>query len=174
MIQDYSTYRVLQEFFDFPRKNFQIREISRNIKLAQISVMNHLNKLIKEGLIVKEKKGAYPSYKANIDSDDFKLFKRQNMVLLINKSKLLNYVEEKVRPDCLVIFGSSVRGEDTENSDVDLFIQAKERDLDLRKYEKILKRKINLFFEQDIKKLSDELINNLVNGMVLCGYMKVL
>ena len=59
MLQDYSRYKLLQEFFDFPKKYFQIRELSRRIKLAQISITNHLKILLKENLIIKEKKHIY-------------------------------------------------------------------------------------------------------------------
>ena len=54
MIQNYSRYRVLQEFFDFPRKDFQMRELSRRINLAQPSVINHLKTLVKDNLIIND------------------------------------------------------------------------------------------------------------------------
>ncbi len=57
MLQYYNTYKLLQEFFYFPRKNFQIRELSRRIRLGQPSVINHLTRLIKEDIILKEKMG---------------------------------------------------------------------------------------------------------------------
>ncbi len=174
MLQNYSTYRVLQEFFDFPRKKFHIRELSRRVNLAQISVITHLKTLVKEGLIIKEEEGLYPSYRANRENQELKLLKKQNMAMRIHKSKLLEFIEEKTRPDCIVLFGSAARGEDTEESDVDLFIQAGETNLDLEKYEKLIKRKITLFFEPEIKKLSKELLNNIINGHVLYGYLKVL
>ncbi len=174
MLQNYSKYRVLQEFFDFPRKSFQIREISRRIRLAQISVTNHVKALIEEKLIVKDYSGIYPSLRASRDNDDFKLLKKQNLVWRLYKSGFLGYIEKETRPDCIVLFGSASRGEDTENSDIDIFVQSKETRLDLGKYEKMLNRKINILFEPDIKELSKELINNMVNGQVLHGYLRVL
>ncbi|MCD6464256.1 nucleotidyltransferase domain-containing protein [Candidatus Woesearchaeota archaeon] len=73
----------------------------------------------------------------------------------------------------IVLFGSCARGEDIETSDIDLFVQAKEKALSLTKYENLLNRKISLFFKQNFLKLSNELKNNIINGIVLKGYLKV-
>ncbi|MEK6807702.1 MAG: nucleotidyltransferase domain-containing protein [Nanoarchaeota archaeon] len=173
MLRKYNIYRVLEVFFAFPRKNFQMREIARKIKLAQPSVLNHLKALAKSGLIVKEKKGIYASHVASRENSDFKLLKAQNLVWRAHKSGLISYLEEKLRPNCVVLFGSGARGEDTETSDIDLFVQAEEMELNLKKYEKILSRKINILFEQDISSLGKELLNNIINGQVLSGYLKV-
>ena len=173
MIQNYSRYKVLQEFFDYPKKDFQMRELSRRINLAQISVINHLKGLIKENLIIKENKSIYPSFRANTDNELFKLLKKQNLILRINQIGLINVLDDKIKPDSIILFGSASRGEDNENSDIDLFIQAKEINLNLEKFEKLLNRKINLFFEFNIKNLDKELLNNIINGERLYGYLKV-
>lgn len=174
MLHDYSRYRLLQDFFDFPRKRFQMRELSRRVKLAQVSVISHLKALVKEGLIIKEKEGIYPSYRANREAENFKLLKQQNMVWRLYESGLVDNLDQKCKPTCIVFFGSAARGEDTEESDIDLFVQAEEVPLPLEKYEKTLHHKINILFEPDLYQLSKELRNNLINGIVLYGYLKVL
>jgi len=173
MLQNYSRYRVLQEFFDFPRKGFQMREVSRRVKLAQVSVINHLKALQKEGLIIKEKKGVYAAFRANRENEYFKALKLQNLLLRIHTSGLSSFLDEKLKPNCIVLFGSASRGEDTETSDIDIFIQSEEAKINLYKYEKTLNRKINLLFEPKLTALSKELLNNIINGQVLYGYLKV-
>ena len=173
MIQKYSRYRILQEFFDSPKKDFQMREISRNTKIAQPSVINHLKGLLKEKLIIKEKKGIYPTYRANRDSEFFRTYKKLDLLLRIYSSGLLDYIYDSCQPDVIVLFGSGSRGEDIENSDIDLFVQSPEKRLNLGKYEKILNRGIALFFEEAFSRLSNELKNNILNGIVLKGYLKV-
>ncbi len=174
MLQNYNTYRVLQEFFDFPRKQFYLREISRNVKLALVSVINHLQGLVKEGLIIRNEKGLYPTYQANRENEVFKLLKKQNTTLRMFQIGLIDHIEEKTRPDCIVLFGSASRGEDNEESDIDIFVQSKRIELDLKRYEKMLHRKINIFYEDNLKNLSKELLNNIINGSILYGYLKVL
>jgi len=173
MLQNYSKYRVLQEFFDSPRKNFHMREISRRTNLAQPSVIAHLKKLVKEKFIVKEKNGIYPTFRANRDYELFRLYKKCDLLQRIYQSGLLQYLFDTCMPDVIILFGSASKGEDIEESDIDLFIQAPEKKLILEKYEKLLRRKISLFFEENFLRLSNELKNNILNGIVLKGYIKV-
>lgn len=67
------------------------------------------------------------------------------------------------------MFGSASKGDDLEESDIDLFVQAPEKKIKLAKYEKLLKRKISLFFEENFSRLSKELKNNILNGNILKG-----
>lgn len=174
MIQKYIRYRILQEFFDFPRREFRIREMSRIVKLSLPSAINHISELQKDGLITKKETNLYPVFTANRESEDFKTLKRNDMLWRIHESGLINLIESKIEPNCIVLFGSSSRGEDTEESDIDIFVQSKEFDFDLESYEKKLNRKINILFEPKLQNLSKELLNNIANGIVLSGYLKVL
>lgn len=173
MLQKYSRYKILLEFFDSPRKDFQMREVSRRTKIAQPSVINHLKALAKEKLIVKEKKGIYPAFKANRDNELFRLYKKLNIIQRIYSNGLIDYIYDSCMPDVIILFGSAAKGEDIEESDIDLFVQAKEKKLVLSKYEKTLNRSIVLFFEENFSRLSSELKNNILNGTVLRGYIKV-
>ncbi len=173
MVQKNSRELILTEFFDFPRKDFQMRELSRRTGVAQPSVINHLDILVGEGLILKERKSIYPSFRANRENINFKLLKRQKLIWRMRTLGLLDYLETEYTPNCIILFGSGSRGEDTEESDLDIFIQAEENELNLQKYEKKLNRKISLLFEPKIDALSKELLNNLINGQVLSGYLKV-
>ena len=173
MLQNYSRYRALQEFFDFPSKSFQMRELSRKIKLAQPSVIKHLKALVKAGFLVKEKKGIYPTFRANRDDEIFKLYKRCNLLYRIQQGRLLEHIWDCCLPDAIVLFGSASKGEDLKESDIDLFVQSPQKKLELVKYEKQLNRKIAIFFEENFSRLSPELKNNVLNGIVLKGYLKV-
>ena len=170
--------KVLEVFFDNPLPEgigFQLREISRNIKLAPKSVKLYLDELEKVNLIIKKKHRIhkYPVYYANRDNNYFKFLKRLNMVRRITECGLLNYLDEKCMPDVVILFGSASKGEDIESSDIDLYLQCDEKKLELSKYEGELKRNINLFFEKNFDKLSEELKQNIINGDKLKGYLKI-
>ena len=165
--------KILNLFFDYPTKNFQLREISRRTNIAITSVKRYVNLMLRGNLIILVEEGIYPSYKANRDNDLFKIYKWTNLVRKIKLSGLLDYIYDSCLPDCIILFGSASRGEDIESSDIDLFIQAKRKRLSLDKYEKILNRKISLFFEENYKKLSKELKNNILNGIKLKGYLRI-
>jgi len=176
MLQNYNKFKVLNVFFeDSTRKDFQLREISRKINLAPPSVKMYLDQLVKEKLILKTKNKIYNYYvySANRDDEYFKYLKKINTIILIKDTRLLDYLNDNCMPDAVVLFGSASRGEDILNSDLDLFLLCKEKDLNLAKFEKILKRRINIFFSGDFNKLSKELRNNIINGAILSGYLKV-
>ncbi|MBI4143825.1 nucleotidyltransferase domain-containing protein [Candidatus Woesearchaeota archaeon] len=173
MIHKWSRYAVLELFFDFPRKKWLVRELSRTARIATTSVRIHLNELLKDEIIIKERDGLYPSFSANRQNEYYKMLKKQNTVLRIYLTGIIHIIEKATYPKCVVLFGSASRGEDDETSDIDLFVQSKQVPVPLQQYEKKLKRTISLLFEPDIKELGAELINNIINGEVLYGYLKV-
>ena len=177
MWKNYNKYKVLKVFFDdpTPRIGFQLREISRKIKLAPKSVSIYLKELTKEGLIIKEKTRNlnYPLYYANRENDFFRLYKKLDTIYSIKEIGLLDYLYENLIPGVIILFGSASKGEDTRESDIDLFIHSKETKINLKFYEKKLNREINMFFSENFNNLSEELKNNIINGIILKGYLKV-
>lgn len=173
MLQYYNTYKILQLFFDYPTKSFQLREISRVIKIGLPSVRNHIKKLEKLGFVKKKRGAIYEAYIAD-RNEKFFAYRRNDTLMRLYESKLVEHLVNRFSPNTIVLFGSCSRGEDVETSDIDLFIQAKEADTDLRRFENELKRKISLLFETNLKNIPNELMNNIINGVVIYGYLNVL
>ncbi len=165
--------RIMELFFEEPSREFHIREISRLSGLPASSVQNYLKELLEEKLVCRNTNGIYPSYNANTANKLFKVYKLENMVLKLHSSGLIEYIEDSCHSSCIILFGSVRKGEYDKTSDIDLFVQSGRRSLDLDKFEKVLKHKVNLFFEENIGKLSDELLNNIINGIKLSGYLKL-
>jgi predicted nucleotidyltransferase len=178
MLKKDNRYNVLRIFFENPipkGDGFQLREISRKTDLAPKSVKSYLEEFENEELIIKKKHRIhnYPVYYANRDYEYFKFLKILDTLKIIIESGLLNYLKDKCMPDVIILFGSAALGEDLINSDVDIFMLCKEKKLDLEEYESKLSRKINLFFSEKFSKLSNELKNNIINGIKLYGYLKI-
>ena len=173
MVEKDSRQKILQEFFNFPRKNFQMREISRNTGISQPSVINYLKSLVKDDLILKEKKGIYPTYRSNRENESFKMYKKMNLIKEMHKIGLVEHIYSSCIPDVIILFGSASKGEDIEESDIDLFVKSPEKKIKLETYEKQLNRKISLFFEENFLRLNKELKNNIINGIIIKGYLKV-
>ena len=173
MIHNYSRYRILEKFFDSPTRVFGIRELSRLTKIAQPSVKIHLTALTKINSITKVNEGLYGGYRANRDNETFNILKKQNCEYRLYQAKFVQLLVDTLQPRSIILFGSASKGEDIESSDIDIFVESKEEKLELEKYEKLLHRKINIFFEHDLSKLSKELRNNILNGIKLYGYIKV-
>jgi predicted nucleotidyltransferase len=168
MIQKCSIIAVLEIFFKEPLKAHFIREISRRINLAQTSVRNNIKELIKNKLIIEKKSYPFNNLIANRDNEKFLFYKQAyNYYSLFD---LKNEIIDKIHPKGIVIFGSYSRGEDIEESDIDVLIISKiKKDLDLSNIEDRLNRKINLLFVNSLKELDKNIKNNVQNGWVIYG-----
>ncbi len=164
---------ILKVFIENPNKNFHIREISAQLNIPKTTVSYHIHELLRDKLIVKEKKDTFPSFRANNTNEIYRFQKLQEAIREIIKSKVLDYIEEETNPRCIILFGSYAKAEYDKNSDIDLFVQAPETKIAPTKYEKKLGHKINVLFEPELEKLSKELLNNIVNGVKLRGFIKI-
>ena len=176
MLQKCSIWKVAGIFFNEPTKNHYLIEISKKSKLAHTSVKKHLL-LLKSLLIIEEsieEKGnrKYPLYKANLENKAYKAYKKIYNIIQIRESKLSDFLKDKLMPKSIVLFGSYAKGEDIEDSDIDVFVECKKEEIDISNFEKYLNRTIQLHFKEDFKKYSKELKNNIVNGIVLEGYLE--
>ena len=171
MLKESNKERLLSLFFQDPLHPFYLRELSRKARLAPVSVKQYLKEFMQASLVAKKGLFGHPTYAACHDSEEFRLLKKLHTIRKIIETGLLSHVQETLLPDAIVLFGSASKGEDTMDSDIDLFVQAQEISLHLSRYERLLHRKISVFFQKDFGKLSEELKNNLINGIVLKGYL---
>lgn len=176
MLQNCSTWEVARVFFDEPTKDHYLREISKKSGLAHTSVKKHLEDLIEYGIIEEEElkrgKRTYPIYKRK-DGEVYKRYKKIDILDRLHRSGLIEHLVNTFYPDSIVLFGSSARGEDIEGSDLDIFIQATDKEIELSEYETSLHRKIQLHVEDDLQNYPKELKNNIANGIVVHGYLEV-
>jgi predicted nucleotidyltransferase len=176
MLQNCTTYKILGVFFINPKKKFNLKDISRLSKIAHTSVKNELEKLIKQKLIIKEieirGKRKFPIYFSNIN-EKFLGLKKMHNEYAIKQSGLIPYLRAQLMPNLIILFGSFSRGEDIEESDIDLFIESKQKEIELNKFEEILHHKINLIFKPNINLLKKEFLNNILNGVILYGIIEL-
>ena len=168
-----NTYKILELFIEFPSKDFSVRGIARQLKLSHATVLKYIADLEKLSLIKKKEVTLYPTFFANTESQKYKFYKKNWLIFKITESGLIDFIQKEALPTSIILFGSGAKATFTEKSDIDIFIEANETKLELTKYEKKLNCKINLLFEQNINNLSKELRNNIINGVVLYGFIKV-
>lgn len=166
--------KIMNLFFINPMSKFHVRELSRMTKFDTKTVMNYLKNFVIDGMIVRRKmKNKYPYYEANRLSKVYRYEKSNFVIKKIVKSKLIEYLEKKLCPEVIVLFGSIQKGTYHKKSDVDLFIKSKHKRIDFSKYERKIGYKITPLFEENLKKLSKGLLQNIYNGYVLSGSLKV-
>ncbi len=165
--------KVAGVFFAKPTGRHNLKEISRESSLAHTSVKKYIEMFKKDGIVkeIREKRGEriFPFYVADKNSDSYKRQKIVNNVFDILSSGLIDYLRDETMPNSIILFGSYARGEDTEDSDIDLFLEAKEKTTDVKKFEIILKRKIQIHSKENINLYPRNLKNNIINGFTLFG-----
>ena len=165
VLQNCSLWKVLSVFFAEPTKIHYIKAISKKIKLAPTSVKNHLKTLLDKGFLLKKKSEIYEGYKANRENSEFIFYKKIYNLTSIHESGLEKELKKNY-PKAIILFGSYAKGEDTENSDVDIFIDSKTKKLEIEKFENALNRKIHLIFANEADKKLKGSVNQ---GIILLG-----
>lgn len=168
MIQKCSLMRVAGIFFKEPTSIHFIKEIGKKIKLAPTSVRKHIQELKKEGIIIEKKAFPFSGFVANLENDKFLFYKRAFNLFSIYELK--DFIVNTLAPSAIILFGSYSRGEDTENSDLDILIIRKtKKEVILDNFEKSLSRKIHLTSVSSIEDLEKNIKENVKRGILLYG-----
>lgn len=173
MLEKYNRYKVLKIFLDSPIEKFRLRELARLANISPPSVINYLKEFEKEGLVRRHIKDKTPFYSSIRDNSDFILYKKISIIFEVNKSRLIDFLWDKLSPQAIVLYGSYAKGESIEGSDIDLLILGKENKINIEEFEKRLGKKIHLLFRESLNEIAKELRNNILNGIILKGYIKV-
>lgn len=173
MLTKSNSFRVLKIFFDNPEKKFHLRELARFSKLSPPGVIKIIKELEGEGLVISEKGNIVTNICAS-KSDKFIQMKRFSNLYSLYESEFVNFLRhEYEEPEAIVLFGSYSRGEDASNSDIDIAVVTnKNISSDNKKFEKYLKRKINVS-EVKLSHAEKDFLNTLSNGIVLYGYLRL-
>ena len=167
--------RILKIFFEGSSVRLHIREVARRTGLSATGTMKVLGALEKEGLLEKERTALTVVYRGNYDNESFMALKRSlNLYSLYSCGLVSSLVEFYRIPECMILFGSYAKGEDTKESDIDIAVMTGQKDYpELEIYEDCLKKKISLHLIENTKNEKKEFVNSLANGIVLYGYFEV-
>ncbi len=158
----------LRPFFEDCYARINIRQYARLAKTTPPTASALLKSYEKEGLLLKEKDRNYIKFYANKDSPIFIGLSRMYWQFALEE--LVKLLESSLISPTIVLFGSLSKAEAKPDSDIDLAIFAYKKVVDLSRFEKRLKRKIQVFWYSSIKDIgSKELANNMINGHVLTG-----
>jgi len=173
MFEKSNKYKLLKVFLFFPTDSFRLRELSRLSGIPPSTALHYLNSFEKEGLIKRYTKRGVIYYAAERENPRFKLYQKLSIQLELEISGLVEYLWNELSPKAIILYGSFARGEAVDSSDIDIFIIGNKCKIDLTKYESYFQREIHLMFEKDLKHVPKHLKNNLINGVVLRGYLKM-
>src|SRR3989338_6618546 len=165
---------IREHFFINPTAQLRVRELERTLKLPLPSVIRYCKELEQEGILITSKTGSVTFYTASRNETYF-LEKKLYNIKQLYESGLIQYLKIELSNPAIVLFGSYAQGEDTENSDIDLYLETpSKKQINLEKFKRILQREIQLFQHKNIQEISNlHLANNIINGITLNNYIEV-
>lgn len=166
---------IKEYFFVNPTAKLRVREIEKHLKLPLPSVINYCKELMNEGILTTIKTGNVVFYTGNRTNKNFLLEKRLFNIKSLYESGLIEFLKIELSNPVIILFGSYSKGEDIENSDIDLYVETpSKKEFSLEKFEKILKRRIQIFRHKSIGEIKNlNLSNNIINGIILNNYIEV-
>ncbi|MDD9953199.1 MAG: nucleotidyltransferase domain-containing protein [Candidatus Woesearchaeota archaeon] len=136
--------QIMDVIFTFPTKGVSFREIERKTSLSIATVAKHVRKLSLEGLVRIEERTNALYVKGEIGKR-FRQLKRVSNLRQLYEIGLVRALERAYMPDAIILFGSYSKGEDTEESDIDIaVISRKSSEFDRKSFGNIVERDINI------------------------------
>lgn len=148
------------------------RQIAKRLRVSPPAVMKALPPLQKINFInlKQDKETKRWAVEINRDNNFVMELKRVDNLKQIYESRLAGFLEKTFPGATIILFGSYSRGDDTRSSDIDLAVVGrKERMIELKEFEDLLERQININFYYSFKDIGQELKESLCNGIVLLG-----
>ena len=143
-MQELKLIEMASFFLENPYREMYIRELSRKLKLSVFAVKKYADLLVKEGLLIEERRANLRYLRANMENPAVKQLKVALNLKRIFDSKMVEAVEEGIlNLSSIVVFGSVAKGEDDENSDLDVLIIGKDNRINLDGVEKRIGKRIN-------------------------------
>lgn len=162
-------------FFTHPTKKLRIRELARQTQLPLPSISRYTKELTQEKILQQVNIGSTTFYTTNRTSKEYKRAKQLHNIQQLHTTGLTDELITQTHNSPIRLFGSYATAEDTEESDIDLFIQTQEQlNINVKKYEQKLHREIQIFSEKNIRELKNpHLANNIINGIPINGYIEI-
>lgn len=166
---------IKEHFFVNPESKLRVREIEKKLNLPLPSVIRYSKELEHQRILALIKMGNAVFYTANRGNEMFLKEKMLHNLKSLYSSKLIDYLKTELSNPSLIVFGSYSKGEDTEQSDIDLYIETpSKKEINLQEFEKKLGRKIQIFRQKSLSEIKNaHLANNILNGIKLNGFIEV-
>ena len=116
--------KILYWFFSFPEKKIGLTELANELKISKATATRKVDRLIKEGFLIKEVIGKAWRLSCNKRHYFNKSKKVSYNLQMIYDSSILQEVYKKVpNAKTIILFGSYRKGDDNEESDIDIAVE---------------------------------------------------
>jgi len=161
---------ILEFFINNPYKEFYVREISKKLKISPTTISKYLKKMEKEGLLLSENKYNHLFFKAHNENLLFKQKKVHYNICMIINSGLIDYLNKILDAEIILMDNKD------ENYEITLLVISNKKiikEINLNDFEKRLGKLNILFYSIKEIKNNKEIINRLINGIIIKGYLRL-
>jgi len=169
MVKKITYSEIIGLYLNDYNKRHYLRELAALLKKPHQTVKPYINKLVKENILVENKRTNIIEYYLNFKNkriyDYLTIAEKEKFIQRLEGDNVLRVLFEKLssyfKESIFVVFGSSV-DKIREGSDIDLLIIGKQNiSKSLENFENIYNRKIHKIQVADIKKLTSTLIKEI-------------
>ena len=166
--------KIKEYFFENPTAKLRLRNIERELNLPFPSVVRYCKELKDENILKVVEISDVKFYTAT-RQEDYLLYKKLYNIRKLHETGLIDYLKKKLSNPPIILFGSYSKGEDLEDSDIDIYIETPStKKIPLDMFAKQLKREIQITQHKSITEISNpKLANNIVNGITLNSFVEV-
>jgi len=162
----------LTPFFEDCYRRVNVREYAKLVHVTPPTASKMLDYYTNKGLLLKTRYKNYILFYAEKSSKTFIDLSRIYWHQILKE--LIGYMEKQLVSPAIVLFGSLSKAEVKKDSDIDLAIFANERKLNIKNFEDKLRRKIQIYWFKSLTGIKNkELANNIANGYILIGRLKL-
>ena len=174
-----ASLRVATWFFSFPNKEMSLNDLAENVEISKTTAKKIVNFFVEKGFLKKEILGKTWRLTCNQQHSDNVRIKIPFNLLTIYESNILDKIHEIVpNSRAIILFGSYRKGDDTEESDVDIAVEV----LDNKEVKIVDLGKIDINYRKKVQvnlhvfsrnKIDLNLFSNIANGIILEGFLEV-
>lgn len=162
---------TLKPFFNDPQREFGVREAAKLLKISPATASKELKFLEKDGFLQHRKERLYDFYRANLESHRYRDLKIYYNISRIRESGLIEALNKFYFNPKIILFGSTSRGFDTKDSDIDIVVIDKyDKPFPSADFAKKLGKELHVLTIKNFKGLRNpHLADGVLNGIILQG-----
>jgi len=144
VLKKYQGINVLIFFLDNPTLEIHIKGVSRRLKVSPATAKRFCDLYSDKKILISEKKSNSIFFKLN-NSDKYVIELKKIYVITKIKDNWKDLSDENIKS--VAVYGSSVSGEYSEKSDIDLLVLSRKKEVNtsfILKFQKKMKKEINL------------------------------
>lgn len=181
LYQKITQFRVLRLFLENPYSGYYLRESARILKMDPMTVKRALVLLVEDELLTVIEEKNRILYKANMETPAFRHLKISYNLSWLQEKKVIDFLTNQMSTiTSIILFGSFAKGENDEESDVDILTISLAKNKPTAELAKLLNRDVNLVnftsaqWSDQAKKNRAFYLDVILDGIVLYGTKPVM